>query len=413
MTLPDLSRHGMKKLLFVGDAGVPSGFARATHNILDTICKHYDVTVLGLNYRGDPDVRRLYPYDIWSAAAGGDVFGVQRLIWMCDTVKPDVIVLQNDGWNLPPYLQRLRTRLPNGEYAFPEYAGIPVVAIVAVDGKNFQSHWLDGVQEAVFWTQFALDEARDAGYRGPARVIPLGVDIDIYHPVDKRSARLRREFPEPLHDAFVVGNVNRNQPRKRWDLTIRYFAEWIQRRNIRDAYLYLHVAPTGDTGCNVKQLTQYYGVHDRVALYEPATFYGPSEEDLAEVYNCLDVVMSTSQGEGFGLTAIEAMACGVPCIVPDWAALGDWAKGAVELVPCPTTHSGPPYVNVIGGVPDQEVFVSALDRMYLDRAFREEMGQKALNRAYETRFSWRDIGERYLELLSSLVAAERAEEVVA
>jgi len=64
-----------KKLLWVGDAGCPSGFGLATHKILDVVRHKYDVTVLGLNYRGDPHG---YPYEIWAASAEGDTFGIGR-----------------------------------------------------------------------------------------------------------------------------------------------------------------------------------------------------------------------------------------------------------------------------------------------------------------------------------------------
>jgi hypothetical protein len=107
----------MKNLLWIGDAGVPSGFALATHKTLDVLREHYNVTVLGINYRGDPHT---YPYPIYAAATEGDSVGYGRIIWMCDVVKPDVIVLQNDPWLIPGYLQRLRQ--------FPEFRNIPVVA---------------------------------------------------------------------------------------------------------------------------------------------------------------------------------------------------------------------------------------------------------------------------------------------
>ncbi|MFI5224729.1 MAG: glycosyltransferase, partial [Nitrospirales bacterium] len=108
---------------------------------------------------------------------------------------------------------------------------------------------------------------------------------------------------------------------------------------------------------------------------------------------------STTQGEGFGLTTLESMACGVPQILPDWAALGDWARGAAWLIPCPTTDIGPPYVNVIGGVPDERLFVQAISRMYGDRAARQNNAQAALDRAREERFSWPVIGAAYLQAL--------------
>ena len=374
----------MRKLLWVGDACCPSGFARSTHETLDVLRYAFDVTVLGINYRGDPHD---YPYPVYAAAPGGDAMGVARLVWMCDMLKPDVIVLQNDPWNIPYYMQQLKR--------FPEHANIPVIASVAVDGLNCRGKGLNDLTLAVFWTEFGLREARDGGYTKPAVVIPLGVDLGVYHPMDRQEARER--LPEILRDKFIVGNVNRNQPRKRMDLTVRYFADWVKTYRIYDAYLYLHVAPTGDEGYGVKDLAAYYGVVDRLALMEPPPFYGLTEEHMAATFNAFDVQVSTTQGEGFGLTTLEGMACGVPQIVPKWAALEDWAAGAVRLVPCSSTCVGPPYVNVIGGVADQQIFVTALDGLHRDAAARKALGQRALARAQEERFRWPNIGQAFLD----------------
>lgn len=405
----------MKKLLWVGDAACPSGFAKATHEILEVLRQEYEVTVLGINYLGDPHG---FPYKIFSCIPGGDAFGVGRLIWMCDFVKPDVIVLQNDGWNIPAYVEKLRR--------FKEYDHVPVVAAIAVDGNNFSGSWLKGISHAIFWTRFALDEARAGGYDGPATVIPLGVDRSIYypHPDGKAAARSKRGLG-PIADKFIIGNVNRNQPRKRWDLTLKYFAEWVhsgkhiglrkddETIKIQDAYLFLHVAPTGDMGVNVKQLAKYYKIASRLVLVEPPVFYGVAEEEMALTYNCFDIAISTTQGEGFGLTALEPMACGVPCILPEWSGLGDWAKGAAWMVPCTSTAIGPPFVNVIGGVVDQEKFIAALDALYRFPQYREQNGQAALERASQERFRWPIIGQQYLQVLANVLAPKEEEACVA
>lgn len=376
----------MKKLLWIGDAGVPSGFANATHNIIETLLFHFHVTVLGLNYRGDP---HQYPYPIYAAAVGGDAFGVGRMVWMCDLIKPDVIVVQNDGWNIPHYLKQL--------HRFKEYKDVPLVAVAAVDGKNFQKEWLDGVAHAIFWTEFAREEARLGGYTGPATVIPLGINTEVFKPMNKAAARAH--LPAELRDAFIVGNVNRNQPRKRWDLLIKYFAQWITEKKIRDAYLYLHTAPTGDTGVDVKQLAAYYGVVDRLAVVTPETWYGLSEEAMVQTYNCFDVNASTTQGEGFGLTTLESMACGVSQILPDWSALGDWAKGAAWMIPCTSTAIGPPYVNVIGGIADEKAFIQALQQTYANDRTQEVNAKAAYERSQEPRFNWATIGQQYVEAM--------------
>jgi len=390
----------LKKLLWVGDAGCPSGFAIATHQILETLRQHYDVTVLGINYNGDPHE---WPYSIYAAAFGGDQFGVSRLIWMCDVVKPDVIVLQNDGWNIPYYMQRLIQTI--------EYKEIPVVAIVAVDGKNFNGEWLRGVSLAIFWTEFALNEARLGGYNGPAQVITLGVNLETYKPLDRLEMRhkSRMKMIEGIDEAFIVGNVNRNQPRKRWDLTIKYFAKWIEEKNINDAWLYFHAAPTGEMSIGVMELAKYYNILDRTIGWTPPAFYGDTEDEMCETYNCLDVLLSTTQGEGMGLPALEAMACGIACLLPDSSAYSEWAKDAALLVPCTSTNAASsPYKNVIGAVVDEQLFIQSLDLLYRDHVERQRIAARGSLRARESRFRWKNIGAAYVSALESVFVTKQA-----
>jgi D-inositol-3-phosphate glycosyltransferase len=389
----------MKNLLWIGDACCQSGFAKATHSTLDTLRHHFNVTVLGINYRGDPSpYSSLYP--IYTAHTGGDYGGVGRLIWMCDVVKPDVIVIQNDGWNIQSYVQKLHAKDAAGEWVFGGYAEIPIVIICAVDGKNFQGQWLNGVSHTIFWTQFAFDEARAGGYQGGASVIPLGVDLTMFYPEDKKDARLVQGLPAMMDDAFIVGDVNRNQPRKRWDLLVKFFAEWAKDKP--DAYLYLHTAPTGDMGTDVKQLVKYYGLLNRCVLVIPEPLHGVSEETMRNTYNCFDVYASTTQGEGMGLGALEAMACKVACVLSDWSAYSDWAKGAARLVRCSGTAIGPPYVNVIGGVVDERHFTNALDVLYKDSELRRDIAARGFARVNEPRFRWEHIGQQFIEVLDAV-----------
>lgn len=402
-----------KKLLWVGDACCPSGFARATHEILDVVKDECDVTVLGLNYGGDPNP---FPYHVYSCFPGGDPGGIGRLVWMCDLVKPDVIVLQNDGFNMPYYVQALRKK--TSEYQ-GDYAEVPIIAAVAVDGLNFRGAWLKGISHAIFWTQFALDEARAGGYEGPASVIPLGVDVETFYPVDKFQARIRRGWPEANQHSFVVGNVNRNQVRKRWDLTVRYFARWVKEYQPDDAWLYFHTAPTNDTGGpNVAQLVDFYQRHFNVKLNfasaTPQAFYGDTEEQMRDTYNSFDVDVTTTQGEGMGLTTMEAMACAVPCILPEHSSFGKggWVDGAAEIVPCTSSAINPNGgLNILGGVVDEDGFVAALNRLYSSWELRKSVGQAGLARVTEQRFRWPEIGRAYLGVLEAVLDPKPDEEV--
>jgi D-inositol-3-phosphate glycosyltransferase len=380
-----------RRMLVIADAAVSSGFARGTHNILETVKDVWDVHVLGINYMGDPHP---YPYRIYpcNTIYGGDFFGLSRINELVTKIGPDCVLVQNDPWNFPRYLKAI--------------GNIPTIGAVAVDGLNCQGTALNGLKLAIFWTQFGLEQARLGGYTGPATVIPLGVNREIYYPRSRKIAREKLKLPAQrayVRDGFIVGNVNRNQPRKRLDLTIHYFAEWVHRYKVPDAFLYLHVAPTGDAGWDIPQLAKYYQIASRLILAEPEVGQGVTEEELAWTYAMLDVLFSTSTGEGMGLPALEAMASAVPTVGGDWAAYSDWAKDAMVLVPCPTTMATP-RVNTIGGVMDKEMAIQALQALYSNADIRKSYAQMGFERAASPQFDWREIGEAYVDVIDQALA---------
>lgn len=395
----------MHKVLVVGDAVVATGFAKATHAYCAGLQKAgCDVHVLGMHHTGDPHD---YPYPIYTSWPGGDQYGIGRIRNVTQQVNPDVIILQQDPWNFPQYLKELR--------------GIdtPVIGIVAIDGKNCQGEKLGalyddagqvmhpGLSTAVFWTKFGAQEAREGGWRGKSTVIPLGVDLNVFHPQNKEEAR--REILSPVFerynmdkDTYIVGTVGRNQLRKRLDLMIQYFAEWVHGKQIENACLWLHVAPTGDDAYNLTRLAHYFGVQGRVLVPDINPRYGISEELLSKVYNLFDVFLLTGVGEGWSLPTLEAMACGVPCVVPDWSALGDWAKPAAWLCECPVIDVAPIVQSVGGRVGKKEV-IEALSRLYREPHSRQALVEAGIKLAAQPEYRWENIGEKLAAVVDNLL----------
>jgi len=338
----------------------------------------WDVSVLAINYHGDPEVRRLYPYDIYPAIIGGDAFGFKRAGELQYKLKPHAVVIQNDPWNFPLYMKRLKD--------------VPVIGAVAVDGLNCRGRDLNGLDLAIFWTDFGDREARAGGYLGPSAVIPLGVNLTTFRPLSRSDARASIGIPENLRDGFIIGNINRNQTRKRFDLTIRYFALWVKRYSISDAYLFIHTSETHDAGYDCGQLAAYYGVHDRLIMVNTDLI---SEQRLNQTYNCFDLQFTTTQGEGWGLPSLEGMAAGVPLLAPRWSALGEWAEPAAHLVECTSTCATPGEINAIGGVMDQEQAIAALQKIYDQASYRRELSARGLRLAANPLFRWENIGRQF------------------
>lgn len=401
------------RVLWVGDAVVSSGFSRCTHAVCDHLhSQNWDVHILGLNYFGD---QHSYPYSIYPCYqpldGGRDYFGVSRLPLLIERLNPDIVVLLNDPWNVPAYLDSIEGFRKERKRQGVELSPLPkIVAWLAVDGKNQKGNQLNRLDAIATWTQFASDELTKGGCDRPSSVIPLGVDRSTFHPLDKSESR-RLCCPDFVtHDSFVIGVVGRNQPRKRLDLAIQYFAEWVHSRQIDNAHLFLHIAPTGDKGCDIRSLCAYYGLmgNQKVILSEPSIGYGESDINLNVIYNSLDVLLSTSQGEGWGLPILEAMACGVLTIAPDWSGVGDWAKGISLLCHCSTVAPSAPLNSLtytIGGIPDGKDVLRYLDLIYqnnLGYANLDQVRQNGFDLA--DRLSWDQTGKLFQEFLGSVLS---------
>lgn len=153
--------------------------------------------------------------------------------------------------------------------------------------------------------------------------VPHGIATEVFCPQPQRPARAAAGFPR---DAFLVGivAVNKGVPsRKSLAEMLEAFA--IFRRRHDDALLYLHSEITGaQSGTHLPSLLQDLGIDQEAVLvvdqyrylYEP---FNP--EQMAGLYATFDVLMNASMGEGFGLTVLEAQACGVPAIVTDFTAM--------------------------------------------------------------------------------------------
>lgn len=370
------------KVLAIADAVAHTGFANLLHSVLDGLKSSWDISVLGVNYFGDPHT---YPYPIYPATLGGDVYGLGRLPNLLDGLKPDLVFIINDPWIIRDYMPAITER------------NIPCVVYTPVDSPNIKPDFAKGLNKCtrvVGYTQFAVNELVEAGLTAKTDIVPHGADISLFRPIPKAEARKKLGIPE---DFYIVGSVQRNQPRKRLDLMLQYFSEWWHRiekpSNVR---LYWHGA-LQDLGYDVLQLAQYFGIDQQLIITSPniTSGVGVPKEALPYIYNAFDVQINTALGEGWSLPQAEGAACRIPQIVPQWAALAEWMEGAAHFVPCTSICVNTGGVNTVGGVPDKESFIQAFDAFYTSESYRKEMAQKAYTLISKPEFRWESIAKRF------------------
>jgi hypothetical protein len=153
----------------------------------------------------------------------------------------------------------------------------------------------------------------------PARIelIPLGVDCAAFRPVDRTIARRRIGLPLGADDPVVV-YVGRILPRKDVRNVIRAVA-LLGRFHSEFGTRCKLVVVGGESRAPDPAVTPELGELRRLAaelgVAERVFFTGKrSREELRDYYGAGDVAVTTPWYEPFGLTPLEAMACGRPVV---------------------------------------------------------------------------------------------------
>lgn len=393
-------------ILWIGDAIAPTGFARVNHSIIKYLTKTYDIHQLGVNYMGDPHD---YKYKIYPAMIGGDVWGFGRFINLIQNIKPDLIFMLNDPWAIKRYIDLLLQNDIN----------IPVVLYFPVDATNHQKEWYKDfykVAKAIcVYTKFAKDVVTKTGVIMPEdiNIIPHGIDKSIFYPlkpltnkegnVIKTGEQLAREavFPTKkkpeLLDAFVILNANRNTQRKRVDLTMQAFAEFVKDKE--DAYLYLHMG-IKDMGWDIIKLAQRYGFENRLIITSKENRL-PDVPDarLNLIYNAANVGINNGLGEGWGLTSWEQGACKKPQIVPDNSVFREIWKDNCMIVPAPILSTYEETLTV-GHMSKVEDVTKAMQWAYDDWQNNDskelnEIAENAYTMIMQPEYIWKNISKRF------------------
>ncbi len=105
-----------------------------------------------------------------------------------------------------------------------------------------------------------------------------------------------------------------------------------------------------------------------------------SDDDLIQIYGAADAFVLVSLYEGFGLTALEAMACGIPCLVSQAGGIPE-AVGEAALQVDPT---------------DEAAIEAGLARLLSDEALRATLRRRGLRRAGG--FSWEKTADELWEV---------------
>ena len=226
--------------------------------------------------------------------------------------------------------------------------------------------------------------AADGDYEVPRdkiKVIPPGYDDRRFFPVSRATRRaLKQQLGLDGRIVLALGRMARN---KGYDLLIKAMPVVFQR--VPDAKLLLAVGSTSLSEKeqakvqNLKQIVAELGCEDRVIFEDYIT-----DEDLPDYYRAADVFALSSRYEPFGMTAIEAMACGTPAVVTTEGGLWEHVTWGLEAI----------YANPF----DPPAFGHAISSVLQYREVYDQLAKYGTQKA-RARFTWTGIAQRLLNLV--------------
>ncbi|HET9382127.1 MAG TPA: glycosyltransferase [Streptomyces sp.] len=148
-------------------------------------------------------------------------------------------------------------------------------------------------------------------------VVPNGVDLDRFrfNPAVRQRTRRRLGLPP---DAYVVGGIGRLTAGKRFDTAVRALA-------LLPPDCWLLLVGGGPEENALRRAAHRAGVADRVLLTgeRPVVPESPRRPALPALACAMDVLVSPSPEEAFGLAVVEALTAGLPVLYASCPALED------------------------------------------------------------------------------------------
>lgn len=229
------------------------------------------------------------------------------------------------------------------------------------------SHYLGFPHEII-----AVSRAAEAFIRhftdAPVRVIPNGVDDDVFRPLSEgEKERLKGELGI---EGRVVLYVSRMSPRKGPHILLNAFQNLS--KEMDDVTLVM--AGSGEMLPFLRAQAKFLGIDDRVR------FLGYVDDSLLpRLFGMADVfVLPSTTAEAFGIVILEAMAAGVPVVATD-------VGGIPEII-----------MNSESGLlvpPGNELELrNAIQKLLLDEELAKRFGSNG-RRAVEERYSWKKVTE--------------------
>ena len=225
-------------------------------------------------------------------------------------------------------------------------------------------------------------------------VIPPGVDVSYFYPIQEDEAKEVVGIPENDRMILFVGRI---EPLKGIDTLIRAIHHIEDNAIIGKCPHYLTVIGGDPDECEEdmnSEMVRLQKLREELGLDDLVVFIGKRDQDaLPYYYSAAEVVVVPSHYESFGMVALESMACGTPVIASQVGGLAFLVQDGMTGYFVPNN--------------DPIALGEKITEMLCNIELREKMGKNAIQLAYKYR--WEKISQMVIDLYKSTIQSEKTD----
>uniref|UniRef100_A0A6C0AQP6 Glycosyl transferase family 1 domain-containing protein n=1 Tax=viral metagenome TaxID=1070528 RepID=A0A6C0AQP6_9ZZZZ len=394
----------LKLLLVSTDIYQTSGYSKVTYGLLKELGKYEWLQVVHYAIQGDPALNpdRSYPSNVSPYVFDKTIekgFGFGQLAGAVQKEAPHIVMIYNDLGVVTKYLEGLK-----------DYKGKVWAYLDQIYENGSSLLVLNKVDRVFCFTKEWKDQLKKQGITRPIDVLPHGFDKDMFPVISRAVARQQLKIPE---EVFLFLNLNRNQPRKHYDLLIMAFVDLISRVPEKPLFL-MCVCDNGETGgynlfdifSNELAKRSLNPEQFGNRLIQSNRYLDFTDAEVGVLYQAADVGITCTDGEGFGLCSFESMGLGVPQILTNVVGHRTFcdASNSILVEPALTMYV-PTTVSQLGGearIVDPMIVSKAMETYVNDASLRQSHGFAAMKTVEG--FTWPNVSWALVKRLELLHA---------
>ena len=359
-------------------------------------------------------------------------FGLYKIDSVLADFQPDIVVDARDPWMFD-FLQKSQFR-----------DNFKLVLTPTVDSAPQKKIWIDEIfkkaDAVTTYSKFGKNHLVEEGVDVKAVTSP-GVDLELFSPKNKREVRSTWGLGKNLK---IIGTVMRNQKRKCFADLFEAYAELRRKyRNIKEVEKSVLLCHTSwpDHGWDLPELLRRTQIQrhtiftykcdactqtffswflpcengtgkgmcifcGEMQAHMPNTHNGVTEEELADIYNLMDIYIQPAICEGWGLPIVEAKSCGIPGLYSNYSAMEDHVENGGGMPIEIDRFYVEPETMAVRSLPSQKSMVEGMKKLLVENKNRLKLGKKA-RECCEKLHNWNITSDKFIKIFDDLEVHSR------